>query len=104
MVPIETRTALSQRKPRGPRKMGIVLNKYLKAEAKRLRREADAMERKDAALYASVIRIYRYDAVKLDEELAGNPEPMSLADKLEARARERLEYEDPYGHERNRRW
>jgi hypothetical protein len=54
--------------------MGALINKWLAEEAKRLRREADALELKDPAYFATVIRIYRNDAARKEAELEGAQE------------------------------
>lgn len=46
------------------------LEHFLSTEAKRLRREADRMERDGSSGYATIIRIYRNDASSMEAELA----------------------------------
>ena len=50
--------------------MGKALTKFLSDEARRLRREANRMERKGDVGYETIIRIYRNDAANMERELA----------------------------------
>ena len=61
----------------------------------------------DRPTYYYLVEIDR-DGLAFSYSVIATAEPLepvvSLADKLEARARERLEYEDPTGTDRHRRW
>ena len=50
--------------------MGTTLSNWMTAEAKRLRREAASMTRKDAKLYASIIALNIAAAARLEADLA----------------------------------
>jgi hypothetical protein len=50
--------------------MGTTLSTWMAAEAKRLRREAAGMARKDKAHYASIISLNIAHAARLEADLA----------------------------------
>ena len=50
--------------------MGKATIKYLRVEAKRLRREAASMQRTGSTGYETIIRIYLRDAASMEAELA----------------------------------